>query len=141
MMKRSIALSIALLATAPVMSAENIQPLATDNTQEQAETTDVQSRISQLSYIAQDQNQSVVNRARALQELAAYPSQNALVAVARGLKDTNPEIREAAVIGSEPYQLEHRWKMVAPLLKDKVEMVRHTAASNLVREHYIIPNH
>lgn len=133
MMKRSIALSIALLATAPVMSADNIQSLATGNTQ--AEVTDAQSRISQLSYIAQDQNQSVVNRARALQELAAYPSQNAVVAVARGLKDSHPEIREAAIIGSEPYQLEHRWKMVAPLLKDKVETVRHTAASNLVRDY------
>ena len=56
------------------------------------------------------------------------------MAVARGLKDQDPEVREAAVIGSEPYQLEHRWALVSPLLKDGDTMVRHTATSNLVRD-------
>ncbi|MGF1753364.1 hypothetical protein L4C33_07155, partial [Vibrio makurazakiensis] len=100
-----------------------------------SQVQDTQSRISQLSYIAQDQNQSVASRANALQELRTFPSQNALVAVARGLKDKNSEIREAAIIGSEPYQLDHRWKMVSPLLEDPEVMVRHTAASNLVRDY------
>ncbi len=143
MIKKSLATAVALfistsaLLSTSAMAANSVQQTVdapAQNINQVLEMTDTQTRIQQLSYMAQDQNQSIENRTGALQELASYPSQNALVAVARGLKDQNPEVREAAVIGSEAYQLEHRWALVSPLLKDSDTMVRHTATSNLVRD-------
>ncbi|MEZ8631374.1 tetratricopeptide repeat protein [Vibrio lentus] len=147
MMKKSLATAVALLVSTSAlistsaMAANSVQQTVdapAQNINQVLEMTDTQSRIQQLSYMAQDQNQSIENRTGALQELAKYPSQNALVAVARGLKDQNPEVREAAVIGSEPYQLEHRWALVSPLLKDTETMVRHTATSNLIRDFNVL---
>lgn len=147
MMKKSLATAVALLVSTSAlistsaMAANSVQQTVdapAQNINQVLEMTDTQSRIQQLSYMAQDQNQSIENRTGALQELAKYPSQNALVAVARGLKDQNPEVREAAVIGSEPYQLEHRWALVSPLLKDTDTMVRHTATSNLIRDFNVL---
>ncbi|MFA0706234.1 hypothetical protein AB4653_10865, partial [Vibrio sp. 10N.222.48.A3] len=118
MMKKSLATAVALLVSTSAlistsaMAANSVQQTVdapAQNINQVLEMTDTQTRIQQLSYMAQDQNQSVENRTGALQELASYPSQNALVAVARGLKDQNPEVREASIIGSSPYQLEHRW--------------------------------
>ena len=143
MIKKSLATAVALfistsaLISTSAMAANSVQQTVdapAQNINQVLEMTDTQTRIQQLSYMAQDQNQSIENRTGALQELAAYPSQNALVAVARGLKDKDPEVREASVIGSEPYQLEHRWALVSPLLKDSDTMVRHTATSNLIRD-------
>lgn len=88
--------------------------------------------MSQLSYQAQDVRLSVEERAEALRALGEQPSQNGLVAVARALKDENPELREAAVIGAAPYQLEHRWTMLSPLLNDDIKSVRLSAAMSLV---------
>ncbi|OBT22692.1 hypothetical protein A9266_11480 [Vibrio tasmaniensis] len=147
MMKKSLATAVALLVSTSAlistsaMAANSVQQTVdapAQNINQVLEMTDTQSRIQQLSYMAQDQNQSIENRTGALQELAKYPSQNALVAVARGLKDQNPEVREAAVIGSEPYQLEHRWALVSPMLKDTDTMVRHTATSNLIRDFNVL---
>ncbi|WGS63793.1 tetratricopeptide repeat protein [Vibrio lentus] len=147
MIKKSLATAVALLVSTSAlistsaMAANSVQQTVdapAQNINQVLEMTDTQSRIQQLSYMAQDQNQSIENRTGALQELAKYPSQNALVAVARGLKDQNPEVREAAVIGSEPYQLEHRWALVSPLLKDTDTMVRHTATSNLIRDFNVL---
>ncbi|MCG9557011.1 hypothetical protein [Vibrio kanaloae] len=143
MIKKSLATAVALfistfaLLSTSAMAANSVQQTvdaSAQNINQVLEMTDTQTRIQQLSYMAQDQNQSIENRTGALQELAAYPSQNALVAVVRGLKDQDPEVREASVIGSEPYQLEHRWALVSPLLKDSDTMVRHTATSNLIRD-------
>ncbi|NOH83676.1 hypothetical protein F0249_07610 [Vibrio sp. 03-59-1] len=147
MIKKTLATAVALfistsaLLPTSAMAANSVQETVdapAQNINQVLEMTDTQTRIQQLSYMAQDQNQSIENRTGALQELATYPSQNALVAVARGLKDQNPEVREAAVIGSEPYQLEHRWALVSPLLKDSDTMVRHTATSNLIRDFNVL---
>jgi len=138
-MKKNLAAAVvAVLISTSAMSADPAQvksSAAPHNVSQVLKTQDVQTRIQQLSYMAQDQNQSIKNRTEALQELTNYPSQNALVAVARGLKDPNPNIREAAIIGSAPYQIEHRWTLVSPLLKDNDTMVRHHSASNLVRDY------
>ncbi|MDN3702208.1 tetratricopeptide repeat protein [Vibrio artabrorum] len=149
MMKKSLATAVALLVSTSAListsalAANSVQKMVdapAQNINQVLEVTDTQTRIQQLSYMAQDQNQSVENRTSALQALASYPSQNALVAVARGLKDQNPEVREAAIIGSEPYQLEHRWALVSPLLSDTDSMVRHTATSNLIRDFNALDN-
>lgn len=89
----------------------------------------------QLAYTAQNKNESTEKRAEALRQLARYPNQNSLVAVARGLKDPDPMIREAAVIGSDLYQFKHRWQIVSPLLTDSELSVRMAATANLLREY------
>nr|WP_139312296.1 tetratricopeptide repeat protein [Vibrio ponticus] len=91
--------------------------------------------IADLSYQAQDKTLDSAQRAKALRELAQYPSQNALVAVARGLKDQDAKIREAAVIAAEPYGIEYRWRLLSPLLDDANHSVRVTSAANLVRDY------
>lgn len=77
-------------------------------------------------------------RVQALRELGNYPNQNALVAVARGLQDKDAAIREAAIVGAQPYAIENRWRMVEPLLKDESSSVRIAAALNLVRDYSVL---
>ncbi|MCK6262768.1 hypothetical protein KP803_05705 [Vibrio sp. ZSDE26] len=89
---------------------------------------------AQLAFQAQDVRLSDEQRAAALRALGSQASQNGLVAVARGLKDESPIIREAAIIGADPYPLEYRWRLVSPLLVDDVAQVRITAAAGLLKE-------
>lgn len=96
--------------------------------------------IQQLAYTAQDLKAPKQERADALRQLARYPNQNSLIAVARALKDQDPAIREAAIIGATPYKIEHRWQMVSPLLKDEILQVRTAAATNLVRDFSYLDN-
>lgn len=92
-------------------------------------------RIQRLSYVAQNQAESAEARVDALHELGQYPNQNALVAVTRALKDRNPDVREAAIVGAKPYQFEYRWKLVSPLLSDGEESVQIAAAINLLPDY------
>ncbi|MGF1736586.1 tetratricopeptide repeat protein [Photobacterium satsumensis] len=97
---------------------------------------DIQAQqIQQWVMIAQDNRQDDEKRADALRQLARYPNQNSLVAVARGLQDDNPLIREAAVVGAEPYQFAHRWRMLSPLIQDSEQNARLTATMNLIRNY------
>ncbi len=85
----------------------------------------------QLSYIAQDKSKKRSERIDALEQLASFPSQSALIAIARGLKDNQHDIREASVRASAPYQLTHRWRLLSPLMDDLVLDVRMAVAKNL----------
>ncbi|WP_164684097.1 HEAT repeat domain-containing protein [Vibrio maerlii] len=127
----SLFASTAIAASNPADQA-SINPQG--NTQS-IETLKSQDRATQLSYIAQDKSASAKERSEALQELASYPSQNALVAIARALKSPNAEIRAAAVAGAIPYQVEYRWRLVSPLLLDDNKEVRHAAALNLAKDY------
>lgn len=88
-----------------------------------------------LAYTAQNKNESIGKRSDALRQLARYPNQNSLVAVARGLKESSPVIREAAIVGSDLYQFEHRWRMLSPVLDDPEASVRMAATANLLRDY------
>ncbi|MGC9462070.1 hypothetical protein [Vibrio genomosp. F10] len=90
--------------------------------------------MSQWSYQAQDITETEEVRVSALRSLSASPSQNGLVAVSRGLKDASSAIREAAIVGAEPYPLEYRWRLVSPLLSDDSKQVRMTAAASLLKD-------
>lgn len=92
----------------------------------------------QLAYVAQNKNETVEKRAESLRQLAQYPNQNSLVAVARALKEPNPVIREAAITGSKLYKFEHRWRMLAPLLNDSELSVRRAATVNLLRNYLMM---
>ncbi|EGQ7793190.1 tetratricopeptide repeat protein [Vibrio parahaemolyticus] len=105
---------------------------------EQVQQPTPQQVISKLAYQAQDQKLPIEQRVQALRELGNYPNQNALVAVARGLQDKDAAIREAAIVGAQPYAIENRWRMVEPLLKDESSSVRIAAALNLVRDYSVL---
>ncbi|EGQ8452353.1 tetratricopeptide repeat protein [Vibrio parahaemolyticus] len=105
---------------------------------EQVQQPTPQQVISKLAYQAQDQKLPTEQRVQALRELGNYPNQNALVAVARGLQDKDAAIREAAIVGAQPYAIENRWRMVEPLLKDESSSVRIAAALNLVRDYSVL---
>ncbi|MFW0947237.1 tetratricopeptide repeat protein [Vibrio parahaemolyticus] len=105
---------------------------------EQMQQPTSQQVISKLAYQAQDQKLPTEQRVQALRELGNYPNQNALVAVARGLQDKDAVIREAAIVGAQPYAIENRWRMVEPLLKDESSSVRIAAALNLVRDYSVL---
>ncbi|EGR3261016.1 hypothetical protein DLI08_04720 [Vibrio parahaemolyticus] len=105
---------------------------------EQVQQPTPQQVISKLAYQVQDQKLPTEQRVQALRELGNYPNQNALVAVARGLQDKDEAIREAAIVGAQPYAIENRWRMVEPLLKDESSSVRIAAALNLVRDYSVL---
>ncbi|GEM77885.1 hypothetical protein VSU01S_01300 [Vibrio superstes NBRC 103154] len=88
--------------------------------------------VEQLSYIAQDKNNKRSERIDALEQLTRFPSQSALIAIARGLKDSHHDVREASVRASAPYQFAHRWRLLSPLMDDLVLDVRIAVAENLV---------
>lgn len=87
-----------------------------------------------LAYAAQDIRLSDEERAEAIRALGTQPSQNGLVAVTRAVKDDSATIREAAIIGASPYQLEHRWRMLSPLLTDTEASVRLSAATAFAQD-------
>ncbi|WGV99402.1 hypothetical protein QF117_15810 [Vibrio sp. YMD68] len=140
-----LAMSMLMLNTASASSLET-NTLATSSANgqgallsPQAEPMQAQRSLpndpmSQWSYQAQDITETEEVRVAALRSLGASPSQNGLVAVARGLKDDSPAIREAAIVGAEPYPLEYRWSLVSPLLTDDTQQVRITAAASLLKD-------
>ncbi|WP_368175588.1 tetratricopeptide repeat protein [Aeromonas sp. R5-4] len=127
-------LSGAALAVAspapPVTSSANGAPTASV-----AVTAPSDAQIQQWAYSAQDISLPAVERADALRQLAAYPNQNSLVAVARSLRDEHALVREAAVIAADPYQFAHRWRLLSPLLDDSSAEVRRAATLNLARDY------
>ncbi|WP_144213239.1 tetratricopeptide repeat protein [Shewanella donghaensis] len=117
------ALSMSLPASAMGVSAQ------TTKTENKAVVTP-----QAMAYIAQNINEPAEKRAEALRFISQYPNENSLVSVARALKDKNPIVREAAIAGAMPYPLEHRYRMVSPLLQDDIEAVRFAATEHLVKD-------
>ncbi|GAD88655.1 hypothetical protein VHA01S_008_00510 [Vibrio halioticoli NBRC 102217] len=126
---------IVLLLTLALSFSVNARLSAGGETADTSHNPNSHPSAEQLSYIAQDRNNPIATRIDALQQLAQHPSQSALIAVARGLKDPSYEIRVASVSATEPYQFAHRWRLLAPLMNDLVVDVRMTVAHNLVVEY------
>ncbi|MBC7003163.1 HEAT repeat domain-containing protein [Photobacterium sp. BZF1] len=139
MMKRVIELvlgvSLAVLIIAMPSYAQDVAPALDSAEQLNPQQQRQAQQIQQWVMIAQDRNQNDERRADALRQLARYPNQNSLVAVARSLQDENPRVREAAVVAAEPYQFANRWRMLSPLLKDSDQHVRLAATTNLIRNY------
>ncbi|MCF5858611.1 tetratricopeptide repeat protein [Aeromonas veronii] len=130
-------LSGAALAVAspepPVTTSANGAPTASV-----AVTAPSAAQIQQWAYRAQDISLPAVERADALRQLASYPNQNSLVAVARTLRDESELVREAAVVAADPYQFAHRWRLLSPLLADSSAEVRRAATLNLARDYGVM---
>jgi predicted CXXCH cytochrome family protein len=88
--------------------------------------------VAGLIAVADDSTQPAIVRATALDLLSQFPGRSALASLQRGLKDTDPLVRRAAVAGQEQLAVEHRATAVLPLLDDPVRAVRMEAARVLV---------
>jgi predicted CXXCH cytochrome family protein len=90
---------------------------------------------SELSRIAQTISYSPIIRASALSKMAQTSDANTIIAIARGLKNDDEYIRLGAISalqgsGAQSLQAE-KWRLLSPLLIDKVLAVRTSAAFTL----------
>ena len=94
-----------------------------------------QSVSSELSRIAQTISYAPIIRASALTKMAQTSNANTVIAIARALKDENEYIRLGAILalqgsGTQSMQTE-KWRLLSPLLTDKVLAIRTSAAFTL----------
>ncbi len=87
---------------------------------------------SALSHIAQNSTNAPIIRASALERMSQFSDPNSLIATARGAKNSDANIRIGAIRGAEGMRGIERWRMIAPLLSDKVLAVRTEAARVLM---------
>lgn len=85
-----------------------------------------------LSEIAQNRNNEIDLRVKALLELGQYDGQNALIAIARATRDSEPALREAAILAVEEWSDIARWDVVSPLIQDADKNVRQQAVRVLL---------
>ena len=96
-----------------------------------------QTVASELSRIAQTISYAPIIRASALSKMADTSNTNTVIAIARALKNSDEYIRLGAVLalqgrGAQALQLNDKWRLLAPLLTDKVLAIRTSAAFSLV---------
>jgi tetratricopeptide (TPR) repeat protein len=84
-----------------------------------------------LTKIAQDKKFPDIVRASALTRMTNTPGNNAIVAIAMAVKQTDPMQRLAAVSAAKPYNLADRWRLLSTLLSDPYKSVRVEAANSL----------
>ncbi len=87
---------------------------------------------SRLSEIAQNRNNEIDSRVKALIELGKFDGKNALIAIARATRDSEPALREAAILAVEEWADISRWDVVSPLIKDPEKNVRQQAVRVLL---------
>ncbi len=110
----------------PTQSQEHFAPVfsAIDNGYLQASQA--------LSHVAQNKANTPIIRASALERMSPLSDKNSLIAIARGARDPNEFVRLGAARGADSIALNERWRILAPLLKDKVLSVRVEAAYSLL---------
>ena len=106
---------------APVFSASNLSL----NEQQ------LQDVANELSRIAQTSSYAPIIRASALSKMANVANTNTTISIARAVKNANENIRLGAIEGAENLSAPHKWRILKPLLSDKVLMVRINAAFTL----------
>lgn len=85
------------------------------------------------AYVAQDKSQPIEQRIDALESLRITPSQNALIAIARALKEDNERIQHAAIVGSDGLALDYRWELISPFLGDTSPTLSYAATYSLAK--------
>jgi predicted CXXCH cytochrome family protein len=90
---------------------------------------------SELSRISQTKSYAPIIRASALTKMAQTSNANTIIAIARALKDDNEYIRLGAIqalqgSGAQSIQTE-KWRLLSPLLTDKVLAIRTATAFTL----------
>ncbi len=87
----------------------------------------------ELTKIAQDSRYPDIIRASALYRMAQTPGRNAVVAIARSVRDKDPLKRQAAITAAANYPDPDKWRMLSPLLNDEHLPIRAEAARALAR--------
>ncbi|WP_246129142.1 ammonia-forming cytochrome c nitrite reductase subunit c552 [Colwellia demingiae] len=83
---------------------------------------------SELSRIAQTTSYAGIIRASALTKMASISNTNTIIAIARAVKNPDENIRLGAIEGAQNMAGAEKWRILSPLLKDKVLAVRVNAA-------------
>ncbi|WP_232012675.1 tetratricopeptide repeat protein [Vibrio aphrogenes] len=89
------------------------------------------STSAELSKIAQDNQYPDIVRASALERMATLPDNNAMVAITRAIKETEPLKRLGAIAAAQNFPIMQKWQMLSPLLQDNNLSVRTEAARTL----------
>jgi Flp pilus assembly protein TadD len=87
--------------------------------------------VRALAALSRDASQPAIVRATALELISRYPGRSTLQVLRRGLRDADPMVRHAAVVGQELLMPAQRIEGLAPLLEDPVRAVRVEAARQL----------
>lgn len=83
---------------------------------------------SELSRIAQTISYAGIIRASALTKMASVSNTNTIIAIARAVKNPDENIRLGAIEGAQNMAGAEKWRILSPLLKDKILAVRVNAA-------------
>ena len=86
----------------------------------------------ELSAIAHNTNVSPIIRASALQRMQHMPTKVSLIAIQQSVMDDNAMIRLGSVFATQQFPDDYKWKLLAPLLNDKVLAVRTEVAATLM---------
>jgi len=88
----------------------------------------LQGVASELSRISQTISYAGIIRASALTKMASVSNTNTIIAIARAVKNTDEYIRLGAIEGAQSMRGAEKWRVLSPLLNDKVLAVRINAA-------------
>jgi len=88
----------------------------------------LQGVASELSRIAQTTTYASIIRASALSKMASVSNTNTIIAIARAVKNADENIRLGAIEGAQTMRGAEKWRVLSPLLSDKVLAVRINAA-------------
>ncbi len=83
---------------------------------------------AELSRISQTISYAGIIRASALTKMASVSNTNTIIAIARAAKSADENIRLGAIEGAQSMQAAEKWRVLSPLLNDKVLAVRINAA-------------
>jgi len=88
----------------------------------------LQGVAAELSRIAQTISYAPIIRASALTKMASVSNTNTIIAIARAVKNPDEYIRLGAINGAQSMPAAEKWRVLSPLLTDKVLVVRINAA-------------
>jgi len=88
----------------------------------------LQGVASELSRISQTISYAGIIRASALTKMASVSNTNTIIAIARAVKNPDENIRLGAIEGARSMAGAEKWRILSPLLNDKVLIVRTSAA-------------
>ncbi|WP_026301357.1 ammonia-forming cytochrome c nitrite reductase subunit c552 [Colwellia piezophila] len=88
----------------------------------------LQGVAAELSRISQTISYAGIIRASALTKMASVSNTNTIIAIARAVKNADENIRLGAIEGAQSMASDEKWRILSPLLTDKVLTVRTGAA-------------
>ncbi|MDH5911479.1 hypothetical protein L8R80_13780 [Vibrio splendidus] len=120
-----------------VAQAESISQPETNSAVAPKSAMELEHHYSRLS---QDHNVDLESRIAATVELGNFNGKNALIAIARASRDSEPEMRIAAIRAVQYWSPVARWDVVSPLLNDnngtvKIQAIRSVSTLRSAMNH------